>query len=69
MSKARFSTFFTVSEKSEFMLYDEQVATFSFFTCNFYQVGLLRKMQKRDLKSILVNYFSIVLFSLKTGSK
>jgi len=43
-------------------------ATFSFFTCNFYQVGLLRKMEKCDLKNMLENYFSIVLFSLITDS-
>jgi len=44
------------------------IATFSFFACNFYQVGLLRKMSKCDLKNMLGNYFTIVLFSLITDS-
>jgi len=44
------------------------IATFSFFTCNFYHVGPLREMQKCDFKNMLENYFSIVLFSLITDS-
>jgi len=44
------------------------IATSSFFTCNFYQVELLRKMKKCDLKNMLENYFSVVLFSLITDS-
>ena len=77
MSRAGISTFLQLPTTSEILknlcstmswLQEFYIATSSFFTCNFYQVELLRKMKKRDLKNMLENYFSIVPFSLITDS-
>ena len=59
VSRASFPTFFTASNSfwniqnlcsTMSWLQEFYIAAFSFFTCNFYQAGLLRKMWKFDLK-------------------